>query len=453
MTRHIVATVDELPPGSRKRVTVAGRDISVFRIGDSYHAIQDRCPHEGASLCAGRIVSLATSDRPGTYRMEREGELLRCPWHGWEFDIRTGQSWCDPERVRVRSFDTHVENGRTLEKGPYEAEVFPVSIERDYIVIDTGSIQWIEAVITTRTELPGDVITLELCRADGTPLPRHEAGAHIDLEVAPGLVRQYSLCGEPYVTGRYRIAVLREPNSRGGSVRVHSDLVVQSRVRISRPRNLFAMTRPLGRTLLIGGGIGITPLISMAHALRGAGASFTLHYLARTPAQAAFLDELQSGPIAPHLHAHFSQGTSRLDVAQALADAPDADIYACGPPRLIAAVEEAYRMAGRPEARLHVEYFGNEIAASGSAFIVEAARSGVTLTVPPDRTIADMLAEHGISVETSCEQGVCGACLTPVLDGEVDHRDLVQTIAEKAEGRQIAICCSRAKSERLVLDV
>jgi len=455
MTRYIVATVDELPPGGRKKVKLGGRDIALFRSGDSYRAIQDRCPHEGASLCAGKITGLATSDRPGSYRLEREGELLRCPWHGWEFDIRTGQSWCDPERVRVRSFDAQVKSGSELTKGPHVAEIYAVSIERDYIVVDTGSTPWIDAVIVGRDELPGDVIALELARADGLHLPRWEAGAHIDLEIAPGLVRQYSLCGEPDTTAFFRIAVLRETTSRGGSARVHSDLVKGVRVRIGGPRNLFAMARPPRSSILIGGGIGLTPLIPMALALQQAGAPFTLHYLARSASEASFLDELQSGPIAPHLATHFSrqgQGT-RFDPQAVLAEAGDVEVYACGPTRLIDAVRDAHRALGGSETRLHVEHFGNAVSLEGGEFTVQAARSGKTFAVPSGVSIAESLIKQGIAIDVSCEQGVCGACLTPVLDGEPDHRDAVLSPAERAEGKQIAICCSRAKSKSLVLDV
>lgn len=454
MTRYIVATVDEIPPGGRKRVTLGGRDIALFRLGDTYHAIQDRCPHEGASLCAGKITGLAMSDRPGSYRVEREGEILRCPWHGWEFDIRTGRSWCDPERVRVRSFDARVEAGAVLAAGSRDVEIYDVAIERDYVVIDTGAAQWIDAVVSRRTELPGNVVSLEMMRADGGSLPRYDAGAHIDLEIAPNLVRQYSLCGAADAS-YYRIAVQRDRASRGGSEKVHAGLLQGARVRLSAPRNFFAMTRPPARSLLIGGGIGITPLIAMAHAALRTGTPFALHYLARTHAEASFLDELQSGPIAPHLRVHFSreEHISRFDPVEALAEMPDAEVYVCGPARLIDAVSEVHRATGRSEARLHIEHFENAVSLEGTPFEVEAARSGKRVSVPPGRSIAEMLAGAGIKVDLSCEHGVCGACLTPVLQGEPDHRDAVLSPAERRAGRQIAICCSRARSAVLVLDV
>jgi nitrite reductase/ring-hydroxylating ferredoxin subunit len=136
MAQHIVATVDDIPPGQRKLVNVEGRDIGIFNVGGEYFAVGNRCPHEGASLCKGRIVGLVESSEPGSYQFSRRGELLRCPWHGWEFDLRTGKSWCEPERVKVRNYDLKVESGGALVEGPLQAETFPVSIEKQYVVIE-----------------------------------------------------------------------------------------------------------------------------------------------------------------------------------------------------------------------------------------------------------------------------------------------------------------------------
>ena len=136
MAQHIVATVDDIPPGQRKLVNVEGRDIGIFNVGGEYFAVGNRCPHEGASLCKGRIVGLVESSEPGSYQFSRRGELLRCPWHGWEFDLRTGKSWCEPDRTKVRSFDLKVESGGALVEGELQAETFPVSIEKQYVVID-----------------------------------------------------------------------------------------------------------------------------------------------------------------------------------------------------------------------------------------------------------------------------------------------------------------------------
>ena len=136
MARHIVATIDDVPTGKRKLVNVKGREIGIFNVNGEYFAVGNRCPHEGASLCKGRMVGLVESSEPGSYQFSRRGELLRCPWHGWEFDLRTGKSWCEPDRTKVRSFELKVESGGALVEGELQAETFPVSIEKQYVVIE-----------------------------------------------------------------------------------------------------------------------------------------------------------------------------------------------------------------------------------------------------------------------------------------------------------------------------
>ncbi len=136
MARHVVATVDEIPPGARMLVTVGGREIGIFNVAGEYFAIGNRCPHNGGSLCKGRVVGLVEAAEPGCYQVSRRGELVRCPWHGWEFDLRTGKSWCEPERTKVKSYEAKVEPGEALIEGPLRAETFPVSIEKQYVVIE-----------------------------------------------------------------------------------------------------------------------------------------------------------------------------------------------------------------------------------------------------------------------------------------------------------------------------
>ncbi len=138
MSRQVVAKPSDIAPGTCKIVTAGGREIGIFNLGGRYFALANRCPHEGGPLCRGKIVPLVASDGPGHYRLERHNEFLRCPWHGWEFDVRTGQSWCDPKSVRARQFQVTVEPGEALVKGPYVAESFPVSVEEDYLVIEFG---------------------------------------------------------------------------------------------------------------------------------------------------------------------------------------------------------------------------------------------------------------------------------------------------------------------------
>ncbi|MGG5818197.1 Rieske 2Fe-2S domain-containing protein [Falsiroseomonas sp. HW251] len=451
MTRHVVATVDEVPPGGRKRVTVAGRDIALFRLGEEYLAIQDRCPHEGASLCAGQLTGLVLSDRPGHYELTRQGEILRCPWHGWEFDIRTGRSWCDPERMRVRSFPTMTARGAELEDSQ-DAETFPVTIERDYVLVEIAAPAIHDAVVAQRRVLAERIVLLEIARADGGALPGFVPGAHADLHLSGGLVRPYSLVGEPEADGRWRIAVLLEAASRGGSAAVHA-LHEGDALRVGSPRSHFALVGAAKAHCLIAGGIGITPLLGMATRLARLGEEFVLHYCVRSGDTAAFLPDLRAGAVAPHLRLHDAAEGGRLDIAAALAANPEAEIYVCGPQRLVDAVSAAHAALGLPPVRLHVERFAAEVATGGAPFTIEARRSGRVLDIPADRSAAEVLVEAGIPVPLSCEQGVCGSCVTTVLAGEPEHRDSVLTAEEKAANRQIALCCSRARSGRLVLDI
>ncbi len=460
MTRHVIATVDEIPPGGRKLVRLAGRDIAVFRTGDRFHAMQDRCPHEGASLCRGKRVGLATAPAPGRYALEREGEILRCPWHGWEFDITSGQSLCDPDRVRVRSYPAVMVPGRKVVPGPYLAETYKVAVENDYVVLDLDAPDTIGVTVARRQDLCEDVVALDLIPDGPQPLPAVEPGSHVDVHVAPGLARPYSLCNDPRADGVYRIAVLRMVPSRGGSAAIHGAIRAGDSLRIGRPRNHFRMAPTQRRAILIAGGIGITPLMAMAHGLLKAGTPFVLHYAARSVDRAPFLDVLRNGPVGPHLRAHIGgvPGGSRFDAQAALADARladarDAHIYVCGPARLVDDVLATARRLGIPGDRLHTERFSADIDKTGTPFTVTAARSGITAEVPAGRSIAEVLSERGIAVPLSCEQGVCGICLTRVVEGRPDHRDQCQSASEKAAGTRMAVCCSRSATPHLTLDL
>ncbi len=311
-------------------------------------------------------------------------------------------------------------------------------------------------IVARRLET-AEIVTLDLAPADARPLPDFTAGAHIDIEPAPGLSRQYSLCAPRSAAGCYRIGVLRDPASRGGSVAVHG-LAVGQRVRISEPRNHFPLAPGPHQSLLLAGGIGVTPLLCMAEQLHRDGADFSLHYRARSPAHAAFLPLLREAAFADRVALHFDDGDPRreLDIDAVLAAAaPGAHVYVCGPGGFIAWVLDAAARAGWPETRLHREYFKapGQPAATGRPFQIRLARSGRLLEVSPDRSIVDVLRRHGVAVPVSCESGVCGTCLTGVLQGLPDHRDVYLTDAEKARNDQILPCCSRSRSALLVLDL
>lgn len=311
-------------------------------------------------------------------------------------------------------------------------------------------------VVVHKRQLQGDgVVVLDLLPVGGATLPAFEAGAHVDIHVAPGLVRQYSLCSDPADSSLYRLGVLKDPASRGGSLGVHDSLLEGAEVEISAPRNLFPLAAGAKRSILIGGGIGITPMIAMAHALQATGSDFELHYCGRSRGRTAFLDELAAAPFAGRVSTHFDdEPAQKLDLPRVLG-APQADVhvYVCGPAGFMDWVIGEARNAGYAEANIHREYFQVEVDASGAGFEVVAARSGKTVQVAEGQSILDALAGVGIKIEISCEQGVCGTCLCDVLEGEPDHRDVYLTEDEKAANDQILVCCSRAKSSKLVLDI
>jgi vanillate O-demethylase ferredoxin subunit len=313
-----------------------------------------------------------------------------------------------------------------------------------------------DAKIVRRELVAPDIVALSLADASGAALPSFDAGAHIDIELGDGLVRQYSLCSLTRWPELYHIAVLREPTSRGGSVAVHA-LGVGDVVRISAPRNAFPLAVGARKSLLFAGGIGVTPILCMAEALHRDGAEFRMHYCARSAETAAFVAELQSGPFADRVHLHFDDGDAaqRLDIAAALAHGGDvAHIYVCGPGGFIDWVVSAAEAAGYPAANIHREYFNPAPAISSTGdqpFVAEIASTGARFAVPPGETLAQVLLRNGIAIPISCESGVCGTCLTGVQSGVPDHRDYYLSDAEKALGDRILPCCSRAKSEILVL--
>jgi vanillate O-demethylase ferredoxin subunit len=297
----------------------------------------------------------------------------------------------------------------------------------------------------------------ELVSVDGAPLPPFEAGAHVDVHLAGSLVRQYSLCNRPGETHRYQIGVLRDPASRGGSQAMHDHIDTGSVLTISAPKNHFPLV-DAKRTLLFAGGIGITPLLAMAETLAGRGAGFELHYSARSPERAAFRERIAASAFGGQVHFHYDSGDAvqKLDLAALLAQ-PDADthVYVCGPQGFIDHVLDGAKALGWPQAQLHVEYFGAAaVDSSGDrAFDVTLATSGRIVTVPAGMTVLKALAGQGVEIPYSCEEGVCGTCLTRVLEGVPEHRDLYLTEEEQAANDQFTPCCSRAKTAVLVLDL
>ncbi|WP_295523358.1 PDR/VanB family oxidoreductase [uncultured Pseudacidovorax sp.] len=301
------------------------------------------------------------------------------------------------------------------------------------------------------------IVALELVSADGRPLPGFGAGSHIDVHLPNGLVRQYSLCNSAAERHRYRIAVLREPTSRGGSAAVH-DLIKEGDVlTISAPRNHFAL-HDAPRSLLLAGGIGVTPILCMAQRLATWGADFEMHYCTRSATRTAFRDEIAASAFADKVHLHHDDGAEaqKLRVAELLATPePGTQIYVCGPGGFIDHVVNTAKANGWPAQQIHLEYFAAaaQDTSGDQPFEVKLTSSGQTYRIPKDQTIVQALRAEGVEIMVSCEQGVCGTCITRVLEGVPDHRDCYLTDDERAANDQFTPCCSRSKTPLLVLDL
>lgn len=299
------------------------------------------------------------------------------------------------------------------------------------------------------------VASFELRSVDGAPLPSFSAGSHIDVHVPGGAIRQYSLAGDPAERDHYRIAVLREVASRGGSSAMHDIVSEGDLIQISEPRNNFPLL-DAECSVLIAGGIGVTPLLSMAYALRARGSNFTFFYCARSEERAAFRDEL-SATFPGRCRFYFDEGAhaTKLDVQRALAETSrDTQVYVCGPTGFIDYVRFGAIDAGLTREQVNSESFqtvGKQ--SQGASFVVRLASSGTAVQVEPNQTVVDALSAAGIIVPTSCGQGLCGSCLTTVLEGECDHRDTFLTDEEKARHDQFTPCCSRARGACLLLDL
>ena len=307
----------------------------------------------------------------------------------------------------------------------------------------------IEVRVSSMRYAARDTLIYELQHPGGGALPAAQAGAHIGLHLPNGLVRQYSLIEAGAQPWRYLIGVKRDAQGRGGSRFMHDELRPGCLLDIDPPRNNFPLNEEARHTVLIAGGIGITPILCMARRLRQLGRSWSLFYACRARDYAAFLPELAQ---FEETHIHFDAEAQRtLDVASIVRAAPpDAHLYCCGPTPMLETFEAAVR--DWPREQIHVEYFtAKEVAAVDGGHRVSLARSGQTFEIPPGKTILQVLREGGVDVPFSCEQGVCGACETRVLNGVPDHRDAILSEPERAANDTMMICCSGCKSGDLVL--
>jgi ferredoxin-NADP reductase len=296
------------------------------------------------------------------------------------------------------------------------------------------------------------VVSLELEDPNGDDLPGWDPGAHIDVQLPAGLVRQYSLCGEPADRRRWKVAVLRDHASRGGSQAVHELVRVGSKLRCVGPRNKFAL-EPSPAYIFVAGGIGITPILPMLRLAHAQGSQCALLYGGRARTSMAFLPELAAyGGVEVLPQDEFGL----LPLADRLRNPiPNTLVYGCGPGPMLDALQSAMSVWSEC---LHIERFtpvalSDAQRSTNHGFVVYAARSGVTVEVPPGVSIVSALNASGVKTETSCEEGICGTCETLVVEGEPDHRDSLLSPAERASGTTIMICVSRCHSDRLVLEI
>ena len=302
-----------------------------------------------------------------------------------------------------------------------------------------------------------DVISVELRPAPGVVFPPFEAGSHIDLHLPNGMVRNYSLLNAQGEEGRYVIGVLRDRASRGGSRCVHQDLRVGMTLPISAPRNNFQLHEDAGHSVLVAGGIGVTPILGMARRLKALGKPFELLYFARSRASAAFVAELEALGVSVYWHFDDERGAPP-DLKALLGRRPveaGTHYYACGPAVMLDAFEAVCADLGHTNA--HIERFSAvEVAASSDAqavYTVDLQRSGKTFTITPEKSLLNTLLDAGIDVPFSCSEGICGTCETKVVSGIPDHRDSVLSAKEKATNKSMMVCVSGCKSSALVLDL
>lgn len=299
----------------------------------------------------------------------------------------------------------------------------------------------------------------ELVHPDGADLPQFLAGSHIDVHFGNGLIRQYSLSGPEWNRQSYRICVLSETTGTGAS-EFTSNIRVGDVLEISEPKNLFKLNPNAQRHLLIGSGIGITPIVSMTYSLERTNADYVLHYCARSPQAAAFMDELKGLVKNGKLHLHFDGGNPEngLDLRAALREYPDGThLYYCGPVGMMSATAEA--SSHWPEGTVHCEHFSTPATLStkpkqtgeDNEFQIKVSSTGAIYSVPPHKSIVDVLRENGIDVDTSCEDGFCGSCLTRYLGGEPDHRD--EILDEEDHEEYLLICCARSHTPEIILDL
>ena len=317
-----------------------------------------------------------------------------------------------------------------------------------------GDAPVIRVEVTKVERMTADVTKYEFSSIDGSDLPAWTAGAHLDIVVVPEFLRQYSMSGDPSDRTKYQIAVLREDGGRGGSKMLHRIFAKGRRIFTSKPINHFELVEDASKTFLMGGGIGVTPMIAFAHRLHALGAEFEFHYSAHSRSSAGFLTDLEMFPWSDKVQLHFSDEGTRADLSSVLqAYRPGWHVYTCGPDRYMDSVIAAAEQAGFPDWARHLEYFSAPDMPDyvNHAFTLRLARSGREFAIPADMSATDVLAENGIHVDVKCSDGICGVCKCGLVSGEVEHRDFV--LSQRQREGAVILCQSRAAEKGGVIEV
>lgn len=454
-TRDVEIEGVTIPSGSKLLLVVhsANHDPAVFSDPDSFDIRRDNAASHltfgfGAHQCLGKNLG----------RMEMQimiGELTRRLPHlrlpPQEYEFVHNLSFRGPQHLRV-TWDPaeNPERQPATLNAPLPEARLGAPLSR-YLSRPMR--------ITSATSVGDNLLHLRLESPDGHPLPSWQPGAHIDIECGDtGISRQYSLCGDPTDRTGWEVTILREPESRGGSAWLHANAAVGAELKVRGPRNHFALEANTNAPLVfVAGGIGITPVMTLAEAARQAGCDYQLHYSARNPGCMPFVSRLGTAH-GERLSTYVSASGARNDFDAMLANAaPTAQVYACGPVRMLDALAAAMKRRGMPESALHIEHFsaaGNQLTdAEARPFQVELLVSGLSLDVPADSSLLDVLRANNIDVPSDCEEGLCGACEIGVVQGEIEHRDIVLSAAERRANRRMMSCCSRAAGADLKLEL